>query len=96
MRLLRNKLVKKLAIDIEDLEFKLRDVLRVMESHNEHAASLTTFERFHGSLDYEGDLTKMIADFLMETAEIIILQSDTYSSLVDEFDGLQLKLVDSI
>ncbi len=73
VRELRNKLVKKLTVDIDDLEFKLRDALRVMESHNEHAASLTTFEKFHGSLEYEGDLVKMTAEFLMETSEIVVL-----------------------
>jgi len=61
---LRNKLVKKLAGDLEDLEFKLRDVFRVLESHEEYINSLNSFERFHGAIDYEADLVKMVADFL--------------------------------
>lgn len=94
VRKLRNKLVKKLAVDIEDLEFKFRDVFRVLESHEEYIASLNTFERFHGAIDYEGDLVKMISDFLMETAEIIVMQAESYSGLVDEFDLLQAKLAE--
>ena len=91
---LRNKLVTRLAGDLEDLEFKLRDVFRVLESHEEYIHNLNSFERFHGAIDYEGDLVKMVADFLMETAEIIVLQSQSYSGLVEEFDGLQARLAE--
>jgi len=69
---LRHKVISTLATDIEDLNFKMQDVFRVMNTQFE--LRYTSFDNYMARVEYEEELSREIAALIQETEDIIGLQ----------------------
>ena len=72
MKDLRYKVVSTLTTDIEDLNFKMQDVFRVMNTQFE--LRYTSFDHYMGRIDYEEELSREISSLIQETEDIIAIQ----------------------